>query len=121
MVKTNMAQTQQPTKQQPTNATAPANASGGRPAKPEATTPEARAVVNLQYALDRACSFIADGTASYARRAKTAARAGVPKEKVLRGLSAGIEAAVADARAAIERAYLEPTKPDAPKSRVTLA
>jgi hypothetical protein len=106
-----------------TQQTKPATANpaqGGRPGKAEAKTPRERALVNLQYALDRACSFIHDGSASYARRARTAARQEVSKETVLKGLVA-IRAAADDAARAIERAYAEPTKPEAPKSRVSLA
>lgn len=92
---------------------------GGRPGKAEAKNPKDRALANLQYALDRACSFIHDGSASYARRARTAARQEVAKETVLKGLTA-MQAALADAQRAVERAYAEPTKPEAPKSRVAL-
>lgn len=110
-----MAQAQTQTQKQ-----APANANqGGRPAKPEAKTPEAAARANLQYTVDRACNFIHDGTASYARRARTAARAGIDKALVLKGIDAML-AAVNDARQAVERAYAAPTKPEAPKSRVAL-
>lgn len=104
---------------QTTQASKPANASGGRPAKVEAKTPDGRARANLQYTLDRANSFINDGTASFARRARAAARAGVPKEVVLKGFAA-MEAALKDARSAIEQAYAEPTKAPAPASRVSL-
>lgn len=99
---------------------APETNKGGRPAKPDAKNPKERALGNLQYSLDRACSFIHDGSASFARRARTAARHEVSRETVLKGVAA-MQAALADATRAVERAYSEPTKPEAPKSRVSLA
>lgn len=109
----------QPTAPKPNPTTAAPN-QGGRPKKqkPEGT-PQERARANLQYTLDRACNFIHDGTASYARRARTAARAEVPKEVVLKGLEA-MKAAIADAYASVERAYNAPQKNETPKSRVAL-
>lgn len=99
---------------QPKQTKAPKNAAtGGRPASE--STPLGR----LQYTLDRACNFINDGTSSYARRARTAARAGVSKEIAVQGLAA-MEAALKDARASVERAYSAPEKAAAPQSRVKL-
>lgn len=109
----------QQTTQTPKPAAQPATPQGGRPAKPEADTPQEKARANLQYVLDRACNFIHDGTSSYARRAKTAARAGVDRALVEKGVVA-MEAAIKDLRSAIDRAYSAPTKAEAAKSRVSL-
>lgn len=84
---------------------------GGRPAKNAGPKldPITAAKKNLKYAMDRANSFIHDGGSSYARRARGAARAGVPKEIVLRGVVA-MEEAIHDLRGVIERSYAEPQK-----------
>ena len=95
----------------------------GKPAKPDnanAKDPQARALGNLQYILDRACNFIHDGQSSFAVRARRAAKRGVPKATVTKGLTA-LESAVSDARAAVERAYTPEAKKEVvQKSRVTL-
>lgn len=94
---------------------------GGRPAKPTTAPGDVKGsrVANLQYTLDRACNFIHDGASSYATKARSAARAGVERRTVEAGLDA-MAAALADARAVVERAYNEPAKAAAPKSRVAL-
>jgi hypothetical protein len=105
--------------QKPKNAPGPQT--GGRPAKtkvPEGDVKAAR-VAALQYALDRAANFVHDGGSSYAARARGAARAGVPRATVDAGIAA-LEAALSDARAAVERAYAAPAAKTAPKARVTL-
>lgn len=92
----------------------------GKPGKGEMPKdPKARALVNLQYAFDRAANFIHDGTASYARRAKTAARQGIPKERVLRGI-AELNAVIEDARKAIDIAYAAPEEKKRVERRITL-
>lgn len=77
------------------------------------------ATARLQYTLDRACNFIHDGGSSYARRARRAAKAGVPKVTVLKGLDA-ITEAISDARDVIERAYGPKAAPEKRQSRVSL-
>lgn len=99
-----------------------ANKHGGRPARPRKVyaNKTEKAKANLQYVLDRACNFIADGGSSYARRVKTAARNDVPIEVARKGLDA-MQAALDDARAVLEQAYAAPTARSGPvKSRVTL-
>lgn len=96
---------------------------GGRPRNPANDdpdmTPEQRAKANLQYTMDRACNFIADGTASVLTRGIAAAKAGVPRETVETALAA-VGAALADARTGIARAYEAPDQPAERKSRVQL-
>ena len=82
---------------------------GRPPSKAAEGTPEERALKALQYSLDRANNYIQDGGPSYARRAKRAANAGIPKEVVLQGLAA-METALADARKTIEAAYAPKVK-----------
>lgn len=91
----------------------------GRPGLPKNATKAEKSLANLQYVLDRTCNFIHDGASSYAVRARRAAKNDVPKATVLKGLVA-IEQALADCRAAVDRAYAAPEKKEAPKSRVAL-
>lgn len=95
---------------------------GGQPAKPkvEPGNPQAAALANLQWALDRACRYVHDGAGSYARRVRYAAANGVPQGTVMAGLDA-MEAALRDARAFAVRVYSAPeTKKTTPASRFTL-
>lgn len=114
-------QNQTPTQQRPVTQTQTSSPeTRGKPAAPKSKDPKQQAVFNLQYAVDRACNFIHDGGSSYARRAKAAAAKEIPKETVLKGFVA-LEAALADCRKAIERAY-SPDEKRAPThaSRVQL-
>jgi len=101
----------------------PKNASGaGRPAAPDTTnsTPEERATAHLQYAMDRANSFICDApTTSVVAKAAKCARAGVPIKIPEKALAA-IRTAVDDAETAIQAAYAAPKKVVSAKSRATL-
>lgn len=99
-------------------------AKGGKPAKPDVPKGDKRAasVANLQYVLDRACNMIHDSkTASYAVRARRAAKNGVPRATIDKGLEA-LAGALADARAEVEKAYSapEPKTAQKPVSRVSL-
>lgn len=91
----------------------------GKPNLPKNATRAEKATANLQYVVDRTANMIHDGSSSYAIRARRAAKAGVQKATVLKGFGA-MEAALADCRAAIERAYAPEQKREAPKSRVAL-
>lgn len=112
----NMPQQTTPQKTAPpiTNVTAV-----GRPALPKGGDKTEVALKRLQYTVDRACNFIHDGGSSYANRARKAARAGVPKERALKGVEA-MRAALIDAEKAIERAYSQPEKRPVAASRVSL-
>lgn len=93
----------------------------GRPPKDsaDARSPQEIALGNLQYAMDRACGFIADGNNSVAARAARCARAGVPRATVDKALEA-MDAALADAREAAQRAYDAPQAKPVRESRVNL-
>lgn len=92
----------------------------GRPRKPREKDPTKRTLTALQYALDRANNYIADGRQSYARYAKFAAKRGIPIETVEKGIVA-IEACVKDLRTSVVAAYREPTSRAAVVSRASLA
>lgn len=91
----------------------------GRPPKDEARDPQEVALSNLQYAMDRACAYIADGNNSVIARAARCARAGVPQAKVEKALQA-MEDALADAHKGLERAYSAPEPKAKPERRVDL-
>lgn len=98
-----MAKKNTPDQNQPTNGT------HKRAATPETVYPR------LQRAVDGATRAIIDGSTSYARAARSAAKVGIPREHV-EGGAAAIEEALRDMRAVIERSYAEPTAKGAIKN-----
>lgn len=98
------------------------NAPGaGRPAAPDTKNmaDDERARALLQYAMDRANAFIADGSTSVVVRAARCARAGVPIEVPMKALDA-MSGALDDAREAIQAAYAAPAAKPQQTSRVEL-
>lgn len=86
----------------------------------DAETEEEKAIANLQYAMDRACRYIHDApTASISYRALQAAQAGVDKKVVSKALDA-VEAAVKDAKKAVQEAFDNPEEATVSHSRVRL-
>ena len=97
----------------------------GRPAKQTTadSTPEERALANLQYSMDRAASYTVDHkTISILGRSARCARLGIDKSVPLAAVAA-IEQACAEARAAIEDLYSQPEEeePAQAPSRANLA
>lgn len=123
-----MPEPQQTTKPatQPQGPAKTASPGPGRPPKGASNavirTPEERrasALKNLQYVLDRGCNFIHDGASSFAKRAKTAARAGVPQATVLAGIGA-LKASIVDLENVVKQAYSK-SAPGPAKTRLDLS
>lgn len=92
-----------------------------QPKRAKAASTAENVLPRLEAATNAACRAIADGGSSFARRARLAAKVGIPRATVQKCMEEGIMAAVKDANAMIERAYANPEARAGTRGRIKLS